>query len=89
MMFLQSEFHAGNFLAHTVHTLLYAHHLSDLDPDVLIELSPSERDPARPRELITIVLRSAVQGLLKCCDFTWRELARGGAYDVCLFSYTS
>ncbi|KAH9483568.1 N-alpha-acetyltransferase 35, NatC auxiliary subunit [Psilocybe cubensis] len=75
------EFHAGNFLAHTVHTLLYVHHIRDIDPDVLVR-NTANVDPARPIELITIVLRSAVQGLLKCCDLTWRELARGGMYDV-------
>ncbi|PPQ78350.1 hypothetical protein CVT25_011633 [Psilocybe cyanescens] len=77
----ESEFHAGNFLAHTVHTLLYVHHLRDIDPDVLVP-STSETDPSRPIELVTVVLRSAVQGLLKCCDLTWRELARGGMYDT-------
>lgn len=39
-------------------------------------------DPERPPELITVVLRSFVQGLLKCCDLTWRQLSKGGVYDV-------
>ncbi|KAF8162736.1 Mak10 subunit, NatC N-terminal acetyltransferase-domain-containing protein [Crassisporium funariophilum] len=90
----ETEFHAGNFLAHTVHTLLYVHHLSDMDPDIIVIPSPptmplglasastNNHDSSRPIELITIVLRSAVQGLLKCCDLTWRELAKGGAYDT-------
>ncbi|KAF8959765.1 Mak10 subunit, NatC N-terminal acetyltransferase-domain-containing protein [Flammula alnicola] len=78
----ETEFHAGNFLAHTVHTLLYVHHLSDIDPDVIPSQSTLANDPSRPIELVTIVLRSAVQGLLKCCDLAWRELARGGAYDT-------
>ncbi|KDR82005.1 hypothetical protein GALMADRAFT_221894 [Galerina marginata CBS 339.88] len=78
----ETEFHAGNFLAHTVHTLLYIHHLREIDPDVLVSPSTMGNDPSRPIELVTIVLRSAVQGLLKCCDLTWRELARGGAYDT-------
>jgi hypothetical protein len=48
----------------------------------MISLSTSQGDPDRPIELVTVVLRAAVQGLLKCCDMAWRELARGGAYDV-------
>ncbi|KAF8172074.1 Mak10 subunit, NatC N-terminal acetyltransferase-domain-containing protein [Pholiota molesta] len=75
------EFHAGNFLAHTIHTLLYVHHLHDIDPE-MISLSTSQGDPDRPIELVTVVLRASVQGLLKCCDMAWRELARGGAYDT-------
>ncbi|KAJ3500829.1 hypothetical protein NLJ89_g9616 [Agrocybe chaxingu] len=39
-------------------------------------------DPTRPIELVTLVLQAAVQGLLKCCDLTWRELAKGPLYDT-------
>lgn len=76
------EFHAGNFLAHTVHTLLYVHHVREIDSDVVVDSYISQDDPTRPIGLITIVLRAAVQGLLKCCDLTWRELSKGGAFDV-------
>jgi hypothetical protein len=72
--------------------LLYVHHLRDIDPDmlpfqpILNFISPSPSTPAfpneRPIELVTIVLRAAVQGLLKCCSFSWMELSKGGAYDV-------
>lgn len=82
----QTEFHAGNFLAHTVHTLLYVHHLADMDPDVVFT-SSSTNDPARPIELVTVVLRAGIQGLLKCCDAAWRELAKGGMYDVGFYSF--
>ncbi|KAF8801418.1 hypothetical protein BYT27DRAFT_7198198 [Phlegmacium glaucopus] len=88
----ETEFHAGNFLAHTIHTLLYVHHLRDIDPDITpaqstpFFLSQSVSTPAfsneRPIELITIVLRAAVQGLLKCCSLSWIELAKGGAHDT-------
>ena len=63
------------------------HHLRDIDPDVAFVAfaSASKSDPSRPLELLTIVLRAAVQGLLKCCDCAWRELAKGGAYDVGFF----
>ena len=61
------------------------HHLRDIDPDVVFIASASEGDQSRPIELLTIVLRAAVQGLLKCCDCAWRELAKGGAYDVGFF----
>ena len=36
----------------------------------------------RPIELATIVLRASIFGLLKCCDFSWRELNRGNVYDI-------
>lgn len=76
------EWHAGNVLPHTVFTLLYVHHLRDIDPDMVPFLSSS--DPSRPLELVTVVLRAAVAGLLKCCDLSWRELSAGGLHDVSL-----
>ena len=36
----------------------------------------------RPIELATIVLRASIFGLLKFCDFSWRELNKGIVYDV-------
>ena len=78
------EFHAGNVLAHTVYTLLYVHHLDDISPEIVINWHPSFKyDHRRPLALITIVLRTAVQALLKCVDLSWRELAKGGMHDVC------
>ncbi|KAG2359731.1 Mak10 subunit, NatC N-terminal acetyltransferase-domain-containing protein [Suillus spraguei] len=32
--------------------------------------------------LITVVLRAALLGLLKCCDLSWRELNKGNVYDA-------
>ncbi|KAF9480902.1 hypothetical protein BDN70DRAFT_877091 [Pholiota conissans] len=78
----ETEFHAGNFLAHTVHTLLYVHHLHDIDPETISPSKLQHDDHDRPIELVTVVLRAAVQGLLKCCDMAWRELAKGAAYDA-------
>jgi hypothetical protein len=83
----QTEFHSGNFLAHTVHTLLYIHHLDEVDPECVMKwLSVFKYDRLRPLPLVTIVLRSAVQALLKCVELSWRELAGGGMYDVRLSS---
>lgn len=82
-IFIQTEFHAGNLLSHTIFTFLYVHHLPDIEPDLLP--STSEHDPLCPRELVTLVLRSAVQGLLKSCDLSWRELSKGGMQDVSFF----
>ena len=78
--FGQVEYLAGNFLAHTVYTLLCVHHVADMEVDLVSSDAP--QDPSRPIHLVTTVLRSAVQGMLKCCDLTWRELARGSTYDV-------
>lgn len=75
------EWHAGNTLSQTVFTLLYVHHLADLHPD-FIPLGSLNRDPARPPELVTVVLRAAVFGLLKSCDLAWRELSQNKVHDV-------
>ncbi|PPR02186.1 hypothetical protein CVT26_012126 [Gymnopilus dilepis] len=77
----EMEFHAGNFLAHTVHTLLFVHHVREITPDVVDDYI-NQDDSARPIELITIVMRAAVAGILKCCDLTWRELSKGGVFDT-------
>ncbi|KAF9032977.1 Mak10 subunit, NatC N-terminal acetyltransferase-domain-containing protein [Panaeolus papilionaceus] len=78
----ETEFHAGNFLVHTVHTLVYIHNMFFLDPEVASSSFTGTHDPSRPLELLTLVLRGAILGMLKCCDLAWRELAKGGAYDT-------
>lgn len=75
------EWHGGRLLSHTVFTLIYIHELRNIETD----LTPGSSiflDPLRPIQLITTVLRPAVQGLLKCCDLAWRELSTGGMLDV-------
>ena len=79
---LQMEWHSGNFMSHTVLTLLYTRHLDSIDPDLIQKPLLFLQDPQRPLELITIVLRASVAGLLKCCDLTWRELSKGAVQDV-------
>jgi hypothetical protein len=81
------EWHNGNFMPHTVLTFLYNHHLDSIDPELIHPESLSTfDDPYRPPELITVVLRAAVAGLLKCCDLTWRELSKGAVQDVRLIT---
>ena len=75
------EWHAGNMLSQTVFTLLYVHHLTDFNSDI-IPLGSLKKDASRPPELITVVLRAAVFGLLKSCDLTWKELFQGNVHDV-------
>ena len=74
--------HAGNTLSQTVYTLLYVHHLQDINPDLLPPHYYYTNDPSRPIQLVTIVLRPAVFALLKSCDFAWRELSEKRVYDV-------
>jgi hypothetical protein len=76
------EWHAGSALSQTVFTLLFVHELENFDPDLLTPDSSSHRDPRRPRELITVVLRAFVSGLLKCCDLAWRDMSKGLVNDV-------
>lgn len=72
----EMEWHAGNVLAHTVFTFLYTHpqHFVALEPD----FQPSgQNDP-----FLTLVLRSAVAGILKSVDLVWRELNIGVLHDT-------
>ncbi|KAF7969265.1 hypothetical protein HWV62_27864 [Athelia sp. TMB] len=77
----EMEWHAGNALPQTVFTLLYVHHLAEFNPD-FIPLGTMLKDPARPPELITLVLRSVVCGLLKSCDLAWREMVNDKIRDM-------
>ena len=79
---LQMEWYAGNTLSQSVFTFLYIHQLADINPDLLPPEFPLRKDPLRPIELVTVVLRSAVFGLPKSCDLVWRELSRRRVYDV-------
>jgi len=78
------EWHSGNILSHTVFTLRYAHCLEALDPDTIPTSHPfvQGKDLERPHELVTVVLRAAVAGLLKCCDMSWRIMNSGGIQEV-------
>ncbi|KAI6095245.1 Mak10 subunit, NatC N-terminal acetyltransferase-domain-containing protein [Pisolithus croceorrhizus] len=77
---LQMAWHTGYTLSQTVFSFLYVRALPDIDPDII---SPHHHDPdrTRPVELISVVLRASVLGLLKCCDLAWRELVKGNVYD--------
>ncbi|KAI0373145.1 Mak10-domain-containing protein [Pilatotrama ljubarskyi] len=76
----EMEWHAGKTLSQSVFTLLFVHHLPDINPEYL---APEEDgDPARPQWLVTVVVRAAMLGLLKCCDFVWRELSKNRVHDV-------
>ncbi|KAH9857479.1 Mak10-domain-containing protein [Lenzites betulinus] len=76
----EMEWHAGKTLSQSVFTLLFVHHLPDINPEYL---PPDEaEDPVRPRWLITTVLRAAMLGLLKCCDLAWRELSKNKVHDI-------
>ncbi|KAF8835779.1 hypothetical protein BDN67DRAFT_974919 [Paxillus ammoniavirescens] len=78
----EMEWHTGYTLSQTIFSFLHVHALRETDPDLV----PGDRiraaDNTRPLELITVVLRASVYGLLKCCDFSWRELNKGNVYDA-------
>ena len=72
------QWHSGYALSQTVFTLQYVH-----DLDVIVDFWPTvSSDPARPVELLILVLVACVEGVLKCCDMTWRELTKGRVFDV-------
>ncbi|CDO71912.1 hypothetical protein BN946_scf184940.g59 [Trametes cinnabarina] len=76
----EMEWHAGKTLSQSVFTLLFVHHLPDINPEYLPPVE--NEDPARPQWLITVVMRAAILGLLKCCDLAWRELSKNRVNDV-------
>lgn len=78
---VQMEWHAGNLLSNTVFTLVYVHELSEFDPD-LIPYHDIQNTTSRPIELISVVLRTYILGLLKCCGVAWDELNRSSLHDV-------
>lgn len=79
------EWHGGNLLSHTVFTLLYTQQLAEIEVDFMPPPQMTERDYTHPPELIYVVLRACVMGLLKCCDLSWRELSKNAVQDVCSF----
>ncbi|EGN96405.1 hypothetical protein SERLA73DRAFT_76363 [Serpula lacrymans var. lacrymans S7.3] len=78
----EMEWHAGYTLSQTVFTVLFVHHLRDIDPDFLARDFAWDGKPSQPLELITVVLRSFIFGLLKCCDLAWRELSKERVHDA-------
>ena len=67
----------------TVHTCLYMHHLSSINPDVLDMDSLTHRYTAeRPIQLVTCILRAGILGMVKCVEFAYRELIKGNVHDV-------
>ncbi|THG95833.1 hypothetical protein EW145_g7894 [Phellinidium pouzarii] len=61
----EMHWHAGNALAQTVFTYC-------VTKFELAEL---------PIELVTVVLRAGVIGMVKCCDLAYRELSKGNVHD--------
>ncbi|KAF8061759.1 Mak10 subunit, NatC N-terminal acetyltransferase-domain-containing protein [Lyophyllum atratum] len=78
----EMEWHSGNLLSHTVFTLLYVHLLTEIDPEYMPPQTMAKFDPSRPPQLVFLVLRAWIMGLLKCCDLSWRELSKGGVQDA-------
>lgn len=76
------EWHTGYTLPQTIYSFLYVHTLKETDPEMIPADLAGEVDHGRPLELVTIVLRAYVYGLLKSCDFSWRELNKGNVHDV-------
>jgi N-alpha-acetyltransferase 35, NatC auxiliary subunit len=70
--------HAGSSLSQTVYTLLYVHNLAHIAP----ERHNIQVAQKHPLELVSLVLRALVIGLLKTCDLIWRDVTRSQIYDV-------
>ncbi|KAG5640738.1 hypothetical protein DXG03_007367 [Asterophora parasitica] len=77
----EMEWHSGNLLSHTVFTMLYVHFLAELDFEYMPPQPLARFDSSRPPELLFLILKPWVMGMLKCCDLSWRELSKGGVQD--------
>ncbi|KAG8905863.1 hypothetical protein FRB99_008074 [Tulasnella sp. 403] len=71
----EMDWHSGRFMANTIHTLEYVHHLADMSYSYPIPQSEADKR-IRPKELIPTVLRPCVIGLLKTCDLVWRQFSQ-------------
>ena len=78
----QMHWHAGNALAQTVYTCLYMRSLSVIDHANISTEDMSKFDERRPLQLVSLVIRAGVMGMVKCCDLAYRELIKGNVHDV-------
>ncbi|KAG6375824.1 hypothetical protein JVT61DRAFT_2681 [Boletus reticuloceps] len=78
----EMQWHTGYTLSQTIFSFLHVHALRETDPELIPADQIGEVDHTRPLELVTIVLRAYVYGLLKSCDLSWRELNKGNVYDA-------
>ena len=84
-------------LCQTVFTLRYVHHLHGnishpafkITPDADSWATPTvpldantEDGMKRPPELVSLVLRAGMYGLVKSVDFAWREMYKQSLYEV-------
>lgn len=82
------HWHAGNALAQTVFTCLYMFHLSEMDLASIPSTSKTRfEDAGLPVQLVSVVIRAGIMGLLKCCDMSYRELIKGNVHDVSVYSF--
>ena len=84
------EWHAGYTLPQTVYTCMYMHHLEVIDAEHLNrfhDIVPWSK--ARPSKLVSLVIRAATFGMVKCCDLAFRELVKGNVYEVSAFTHIS
>ncbi|KIJ31808.1 hypothetical protein M422DRAFT_70791 [Sphaerobolus stellatus SS14] len=86
----EMAWHTGLMLSQTVFTLRYVHHLHGnisqprfkVDTETWLSTSHiGTEDTQRPPELVNLVLRAGMHGLIKCCDLAWRELYRQNLYE--------
>ena len=77
------HWHAGNALAQTVYTCLYMHRLATIEhASIPRDARTKFEERGLPVELVSLVIRSGVMGMVKCCDLAYRELVKGNVHDV-------
>jgi hypothetical protein len=69
--------------------MLHIHRLDSLNPEMVpLQMGDNQWTPDRPKELITLVLRAGMFGMLKCVDGAWRELSKGHVNDVRIVKFS-
>ncbi|CAG7846743.1 SubName: Full=Uncharacterized protein {ECO:0000313/EMBL:CCA72810.1} [Serendipita indica DSM 11827] len=86
MFAAETAWHTGHSLAQTVYTCLYVHELGVgrlwNGNRINTRILQIPQDPSRPLQLVTLVLRASVYGILKTCDLAWREMTRGHILEM-------
>ncbi|KAK9765100.1 N-alpha-acetyltransferase, non-catalitic subunit [Basidiobolus ranarum] len=65
--------HSGHSLSQTIFTCLYVHNV--------FKIPPVEGFSEFDDNLVTLVLKSYVLGVIKCCQLIWQEMVKGNVYE--------
>lgn len=88
LSFSKMTWHSGHALSQTLYALLYMHELESISMQNLTErwggggAGDDEGGGGPPLELVGLVLRGCIMGMVKCADIVWEEFVKGNLYEV-------